>query len=237
MKPSEGPDREGALGLVGDRWAVGVLLALDEREGSRFSDLASLPGLSRRVLTERLRLLQDRALVRAERYQVRPVRNRYVLTERGLQLRRLLEAAAHVAAGGMLRADPLDDAPGPDESPATSVHGAQESAAHPADALLAADVDAARRIHAETVAPLAAYDDQYRTSLLETLVTWFACDTSVSVTAARLYTHRHTIRYRLDRVRELTGHDTATSVGREQLMLGLRARRVLRDSGYLAEAR
>ena len=43
----------------------------------------------------------------------------------------------------------------------------------------------------------------------------------------RLFTHRHTVRYRLDRVRELTSLDVGSSDGREKLSLGLKAMRVL----------
>jgi DNA-binding PucR family transcriptional regulator len=46
-----------------------------------------------------------------------------------------------------------------------------------------------------------------------------------------MYAHRHTIRYRLDRVRELTGLDPAATTDRERLVLGLRARRVLAAAG------
>ena len=38
----------------------------------------------------------------------------------------------------------------------------------------------------------------------------------------RLFTHRHTIRYRLDRARELTGLDVSSTDGRERLSLGSR---------------
>ena len=46
-------------------------------------------------------------------------------------------------------------------------------------------------------------------------------------TAQRLFTHRHTIYYRLERVRELTGLDVSSTDGREKLSLGLKAMRVL----------
>jgi len=84
-----------------------------------------------------------------------------------------------------------------------------------------------RRFYAETVRPLAAYDDQYETDLLGTLSTFLECDANVNATAARLFTHRHTIRYRFERVRELTGLDVSSSDGREKLSLGLKAMRVL----------
>jgi len=49
----------------------------------------------------------------------------------------------------------------------------------------------------------------------------------VANTSARLFTHRHTIRYRLERVRDLSGLDVASTDGREKLGLGLKAMRVL----------
>ena len=83
------------------------------------------------------------------------------------------------------------------------------------------------RFHEETVAPLLAYDDQYETELVRTLETFLDEDGSVARTSEKLFTHRHTIRYRLERVRELTGLDVSSTDGRERLGLGLKAMRVL----------
>jgi sugar diacid utilization regulator len=83
------------------------------------------------------------------------------------------------------------------------------------------------RFYAETVAPLVAYDEQYETDLVQTLETFLDADGNVAGTAARLFTHRHTVRYRLERVRDLTGLDVASTDGREKLGLGLKAMRVL----------
>lgn len=84
-----------------------------------------------------------------------------------------------------------------------------------------------QRFFAETVEPLVGYDDQYETDLVRTLETFLDCDGNVAGTAQRLYTHRHTIRYRLERVRDLTGLDVGSTDGREKLGLGLKAMRVL----------
>ena len=62
-----------------------------------------------------------------------------------------------------------------------------------------------QRFYEETVAPLVAYDDQYETDLVQTLETFLDADGNVAGTAARLFTHRHTVRYRLERVKDLTG--------------------------------
>ena len=84
-----------------------------------------------------------------------------------------------------------------------------------------------QRFYAETVEPLVAYDEQYATDLVQTVEAFLDADGNVAGTAARLFTHRHTIRYRLERVRELSGLDVASTDGREKLSLGLKAMRVL----------
>lgn len=79
----------------------------------------------------------------------------------------------------------------------------------------------------ETVAPLVVYDDQYETELVRTLETFLDADGNVARTSEKLFTHRHTIRYRLERVKELTTLDVSSTDGRERLSLGLKAMRVL----------
>src|SRR5215207_5276831 len=84
-----------------------------------------------------------------------------------------------------------------------------------------------QRFFAETLEPVVTYDEQYETELVQTLETYLDADGNVAGTAQKLFTHRHTVRYRLERVRELSGHDVASSDGREKLSLGLKAMRVL----------
>jgi DNA-binding PucR family transcriptional regulator len=84
-----------------------------------------------------------------------------------------------------------------------------------------------QRFYAETVEPLVAYDDQYETELVRTLATFLEADGNVAGTAQRLFTHRHTIYYRLERIRELSGLDVSSTDGREKLSLGLKSMRVL----------
>jgi sugar diacid utilization regulator len=81
--------------------------------------------------------------------------------------------------------------------------------------------------YAETVRPLVEYDEQYETELVTTVEAYLDNDGNVAATAKQLFTHRHTIRYRLERVRELCGHDVSSTEGREKLGLGLKAMRVL----------
>ena len=84
-----------------------------------------------------------------------------------------------------------------------------------------------QRFYDETVAPLSAYDDQYETDLVTTIEAYLENDGNVTPTADQLFTHRHTVRYRLERVKELCGHDITSTEGREKLGLGLKAMRVL----------
>ena len=83
------------------------------------------------------------------------------------------------------------------------------------------------RFYAETIEPLSNYDDQYETELVTTIEAYLDNDGNVAATAKQLFTHRHTIRYRLERAKELCGHDVSATEGREKLGLGLKAMRVL----------
>src|SRR5205085_1044289 len=79
----------------------------------------------------------------------------------------------------------------------------------------------------DTIAPLARYDDQYRTELVGTLSAYLDANCNTNATAAAVYAHRHTVAYRLDRIRELTGLDPTRTEDRERLGLGLKAHRLL----------
>jgi sugar diacid utilization regulator len=92
---------------------------------------------------------------------------------------------------------------------------------------MAEDPGELQGFYEETVAKLAAYDEQYETELVRTLETFLDADGNVAKTSEKLFTHRHTIRYRLERVKELTDLDVASTDGRERLSLGLKAMRVL----------
>lgn len=83
-------------------------------------------------------------------------------------------------------------------------------------------------LYDETVAPLVRYDGQYGTDLLMTLRTYFANNCNMNATGAALFAHRHTIAYRLERIKELTGLDPSASEDRERLGLGLKAQRMIR---------
>jgi sugar diacid utilization regulator len=128
----------------------------------------------------------------------------------------------------LLAANVAEARPAGDESDAPAVLAFEATGAYrlllPA---MSEDPGELERFYSETVAPLVAYDEQYETDLVQTLETYLECDGNVANTAARLFTHRHTIRYRLERVRDLCGLDVGSTDGREKLGLGLKAMRVL----------
>src|SRR5680860_990696 len=85
-----------------------------------------------------------------------------------------------------------------------------------------------RLLYAETIKLLEEYDAESGSRLVDTLTTYLERDGNLSETAKDLYAHRHTIRYRLQRVEAITGLDVFGSEGRERLGLGLKARSLLK---------
>ena len=92
---------------------------------------------------------------------------------------------------------------------------------------MASQPDEIRQFYEDTVAPLVRHDAEYRTDLVGTLEAYLRHNCNMNATAAAIYAHRHTIAYRLDRVRELTRLDPSVSEDRERLGLGLKAYRIL----------
>jgi sugar diacid utilization regulator len=92
---------------------------------------------------------------------------------------------------------------------------------------LVSDPDEVRNFYEDTVAPVVGYDRQYRSELLATLEAYLAHDCNMNATARAIFAHRHTVAYRLDRVKELTGLDPGSSADRERLGLGIKAFRIL----------
>lgn len=71
--------------------------------------------------------------------------------------------------------------------------------------------------------PLVAYDSERNSDLVRTLVVFLDCSENVSEAAERLFLHRNSVPYRLERVRELTGLDYKDERHRLALRLGLLA--------------
>jgi DNA-binding HxlR family transcriptional regulator len=81
-----------AVELIGRRWSGAIIRSL--LAGSvRFGDiLAGIPGLSDRLLSERLRELEATGIVNRTVYPEIPVRIEYTLTEKGRELEQIIGA-------------------------------------------------------------------------------------------------------------------------------------------------
>jgi sugar diacid utilization regulator len=93
--------------------------------------------------------------------------------------------------------------------------------------VLASHPEEVRSFYEDTVASIVRYDDQYRTDLVQTLEAYLEHNCNMNATAAAIYAHRHTVAYRLDRVKELSGLDPMQTEDRERLGLGLKAYRII----------
>lgn len=71
-----------SLGRVGEWWSI--LILRDAFHGlSKFDEFQQSLGLSPTLLTRRLKFLVESGILYKQRYQTRPVRYQYLLTERG----------------------------------------------------------------------------------------------------------------------------------------------------------
>jgi sugar diacid utilization regulator len=93
--------------------------------------------------------------------------------------------------------------------------------------LAVADPAAVRRLCDTSVGPALAHDADHGSDLVGTFRTYLAHGANMNAAAAAIPSHRHTVAYRLDRLRELTGLHPGSADDRERLGLGVKARLVL----------
>jgi DNA-binding HxlR family transcriptional regulator len=86
-----------AVELIGRRW-TGAIIRVLLSGPRRFNELLTdVPGISDRLLTERLRELEAAEIIRRDVLPCSPVRVRYELTAAGRELRETLDALGHWA--------------------------------------------------------------------------------------------------------------------------------------------
>ena len=118
------------LDVLGDRWSLLVVRDL-LRGKHRFGELTASPeGIPTNVLSERLRRLKAKGLIRARRYSAAPPRVEYFLTPKGEDLRPVLRAMVDCGvrhAGGVVPpgyvATPATVPPPPAAAPPARIRG------------------------------------------------------------------------------------------------------------------
>ncbi len=122
---------QSSVELVGKRWSSGILLAIAQG-AVRFSEiLATVTGLSDRLLSQRLKELEHSGLVERDVIATTPVQVRYHLTESGADLMRSLQP---LVSWGQRWGTPAWNGPGraraaQTEAPAERARGGQDAGA------------------------------------------------------------------------------------------------------------
>ena len=79
--------------LIGNKWKLLILRNLIYNGTQRFTDFAkTIPGISKKVLTDNLRALEDDGLVEREAFAEVPPRVEYSLSDLGKTLKPILDA-------------------------------------------------------------------------------------------------------------------------------------------------
>ncbi|MGW6421166.1 PucR family transcriptional regulator [Nocardia sp. NPDC055053] len=101
----------------------------------------------------------------------------------------------------------------------TAVRFGSEPVAH----LLVTVPEAGRLAATQILGPVLRLPAPERGDLLAALDAWYRCHGSTAAAAEQLHCHRNTVRYRLRKIRDLTGRDTAEPVQSAELHLALQA--------------
>ncbi|MFH8880443.1 winged helix-turn-helix transcriptional regulator [Streptomyces californicus] len=105
---------DAAMDVIGGKWKVLILWALNERM-CRFGELRrAVPGVTEKVLSSHLRELEDDGIVHREVYAEVPPRVEYSLTPLGLSLNAALEPLGRWGRDHIYRG--ADEAPGRGEA-------------------------------------------------------------------------------------------------------------------------
>ena len=74
-----------------------------------------------------------------------------------------------------------------------------------------------KRFADEVLGEIITYEKKAHTQLMETMWTYFECDCNLQRTADKLFSHKNTVKYRLQRVEQLTGRSFADRFDSQEL--------------------
>jgi purine catabolism regulator len=89
------------------------------------------------------------------------------------------------------------------------------------------DTDALRLFCDTLLSPIESGEGHYGGELMRSLEAFIECNGQWESAAKRLYCHRHTLRYRIRKIEELTGRDLASARDRIEFWLALRGREIV----------
>lgn len=78
------------------------------------------------------------------------------------------------------------------------------------------------KYHDEMIEPIIVHDNKYETELLKTAITYVEKNGDIKATAAELFQHGNTIRYRIDKIRKILDLETDNCHFYEELALAIR---------------
>jgi hypothetical protein len=220
LEPSEVERRAARLGFDLDAGYVALCADAGERGPGRLTAalMAEVPGVLAQAVDGRVHALLPGSPEQARRVAARLGRHSPVGVSSwragASEVRRAMEEAELVLGVTTAGGGP----PGDEIGQSTYRLLFRVLASHPHEV---------RSFYDDTVAPLVAYDEQYSTDLLGTLSAYLDNNCNMAATASAIHAHRHTVGYRLERVRDLTGLDPLKSEDRERLGLGLKAYRII----------
>lgn len=84
------------------------------------------------------------------------------------------------------------------------------------------DEYAFKRFHKEIISPISEYDKLYKSQLLETAIQYINNEGDFSKAADKLYIHENTVRYRINKIKEILGINTGFGSFYEQLSIAIK---------------
>jgi PucR family transcriptional regulator, purine catabolism regulatory protein len=91
------------------------------------------------------------------------------------------------------------------------------------------DTDALRLYCESLLGPIEHGEGHYGGELMRSLEAFIECNGQWEAAARRLYCHRHTLRYRVRKIEELTGRDLSSARDRIEFWLAIRGREIVRQ--------
>ncbi|MGI6028703.1 MAG: PucR family transcriptional regulator [Candidatus Heteroscillospira sp.] len=91
--------------------------------------------------------------------------------------------------------------------------------------------DVLQKFYESSVGQLASYDKENNTNLLETLEVYLLENRNISAAAQKLYIHRNTMNYRINKIKQVLGTDFDDSEKLLKLQIGIRVMRIMNHPG------